>query len=215
MKKIGIYGGTFDPIHLGHIKLAEELMKAHALDEVWFCPAYINPHKMDLEPVSAKDRLAMIQLAIEHEPRFKILDTEIFRESPSFMIDTLQELLATQAGKADPHQFYLLLGEDTLVGFLDWKQPLEIVRLVPLLIGRRIQNFSSPDFSQNPEIAEAVEKGWTPTGILGISSTEIRRHLQEGDDCSSFLAGKVLDYITSHRLYYSPYDEKNTRKGNP
>ena len=208
-KKIGIFGGSFDPIHLGHLKLAEELMRVRHLDEVWFCPAFISPHKLEQQPASSKDRLAMLQLALENKPWFKILDTEIVREAPSFTIDTLQELLASQAGKPDSYQFYLILGEDALAGFQHWKQAEDILRLVPFLIGSRFNKDAVPDFSSYPEFQKVINAGWTPTSVLEISSTEVRNRLKEGLDCSQILPIKVLDYIKAHHLYYFPYEEKN------
>lgn len=200
-KKIGLYGGTFDPIHFGHLNLAVRLMESQQLDAVWFCPAKISPHKQNESPLSPEHRLQMLKLAIEGEPRFKILDTEIFREGPSYTIDTIQELLAVQSNKKDPDRLYLLMGEDAVAGFSKWKQPDEIVKLVPLLIAQRNFSSASLDPIENPMIRESVEKGAVKTPMFDLSSTEVRQRLKQKLYCSHLIPAKVLDYILKHRLY--------------
>ena len=202
-KSIGFFGGTFDPIHCGHLNLAIEILEARQLDEVWFCPAYISPHKLEISPTSVEHRLKMLSLAIEGEPRFKILDTEIKRLSPSFTIDTIQELLATQLGKSDPHRFSLILGEDAFPGFFHWRQPEEIVRLVPLLIGSRSGFFPTEELKGDPRIIESIENGITPTRVMEISSTDIRDRISRRLYCRHLMPAKVLDYIYAHDLYSS------------
>lgn len=207
---IGLYGGSFDPIHLGHLKMAKEIMNIHHLDEVWFIPANISPHKLNDPPACPLDRLEMLKLAIADQPQFKIYDTEIYRNGPSYTIDTLQEIIATQSGKSNANHYYLILGDDSLSDFNKWKLPQEILRLVPLLVGRRNPNFKLSDFSQQPILMKAIERGWTPTSsLLDISSTYLRSSFKTGLDCSSLIPTKVLDYIKSHGLYCNPYEKTN------
>ena len=104
MKKIGFFGGSFDPIHFGHIRLAIDLMEEHKLGEVLFCPAYCSPFKLDNPPVAnAEHRLNMLQLALKEVPQFKICTLEIERQGPSYTIDTLKKL------KKQGVQLHLLL----------------------------------------------------------------------------------------------------------
>lgn len=200
-KKIGIYGGSFDPIHPGHVNLAVEIMEARDLDEVWFCPSAVNPNKLAGSSANAADRMNMLKIALEGIPRFKIIDTELRRAGPSYTIDTLRELIKAQASKRDPDSFMLIIGDDAAKSFYQWHQPEEIVNLVPLLVGRRSISKDSESFKGSPAIVEAIKKGITPTRAIEISSTEIRQRLSKNLYCGHLLQGKVLDYILSHHLY--------------
>lgn len=201
-KQIGIFGGSFDPIHNGHLNLAIEIMEAHSLDEVWFIPAAYSPFKHYPASASAQDRLAMTALAIAGEPRFRALDIEISREGPSYTVDTLKTLVDAQKGQTDPCTFALLLGDDTARGFSGWHQPESILRLARLLVGCREVIHKEP-FKGSPQVIAALEAGMTPTRIMEISSTDIRQRLKEGKYCGHLVPGKVLDYIFSHQLYLS------------
>lgn len=109
-KRIGIFGGSFDPIHFGHLNLAIELMESHHLDEVWCIPAPQSPHKMEQPPVSFLHRKAMLALAIRDIPQFQLKDLEGHRPPPSYTVDTVKEILAKAKEHPHPPQFYLLLG---------------------------------------------------------------------------------------------------------
>ena len=130
MKKRGFFGGSFDPLHFGHISLAIQLLEQHQLDEVLFCPVYCSPFKVDYPPVvSAEHRLKMLEKALQI-PQFQISPIEIKRRGVSYTIDTLKELCQ------DPHQkIFLLMSEKNAEGFRHWKKAEEIEKLAPLLIG--------------------------------------------------------------------------------
>lgn len=201
-KKIGIYGGSFDPIHHGHINLAVEMIEAHQLDEVQFCPSFINPNKIRGSAASANQRLDMLNLAIADEPKFRVLDLELCREGPSYTIDTLHELMASQAGRPDPDHFFLIIGDDAAQHFYRWRQPEEIVKLATLLVGRRSLSSACNDLKgSSAPLIEAVHKGLTLTRILEISSSEIRKRLAKRQYCGHLVHSKVLDYIRLHHLY--------------
>lgn len=200
--KIGIYGGSFDPLHLGHLNLAAEIMEAHALDQVWFCPAACNPHKNCHNLVSAEYRLKMIRLAIENEPRFFVSEIEINRKGLSYTIETLNELIALQSGKENPDSFALILGEDSARSFHQWHQPEAIIECAQLLIGRRNSGEGvSKAFEGSPTIVEAINRGLTQTRVMEISSHEIRTRLLNKKYCYHLVPGKVLDYINTNGLY--------------
>lgn len=201
---MGFFGGSFDPIHLGHLKMAKELADYEGLEEVWFCPARISPHKLDQIPAPLEHRLKMVSLAIEVDPRFTLLDIEAKREGPSYTVDTIKEILELENSRPSPRQIYLILSDEALPDFFRWKDPEEIVRLVPLLIGRRYSSSQHPsEFEGKSEaIRKAIREGWHPTEPLDISSTEIRRRLRNGEDCKNLLPKKVLDYIYQNKLYY-------------
>lgn len=200
-KKIGIFGGSFDPIHLGHVNLATEILEARHLDEIWFCPAAINPHKEQGSSANAGHRLNMINLAIADTPFFKILTAELDRQGPSYTVDTLRALIESQHNQIDPDHFFLIIGDDAVQSFHRWHQAKEIVRLVPLLIGQRSPSIDLENLKGEPTIIEAIKKGMTPTRIMEISSTEIRDRLSKKMYCGHLLQAKVLDYILSHHLY--------------
>src|SRR5688572_29895158 len=105
MKKIGIYGGTFDPVHFGHINLALELIEKKKVDEVWFCPVWINPHKLNESPTSYAHRKQMLQLALHNVPGCSIIYTEEHRKGPSFTLDTIRDVLKN----ATPNQEFFIL----------------------------------------------------------------------------------------------------------
>lgn len=203
IKKIGLFGGTFDPIHLGHLNLAFELMEKRGLDQVWFIPAQINPLKLQAPPTLMEHRLAMVQLAIEEIPQFHLKDLEKERPPPSYTIDTLRAFIAEEAYRPMPNQFYLLLGEDSVPGFLHWYLPEEIVKLVPLLIGSRsgIWQYALDHFSLS--IREAIQEGLTPTRVMDISGTDIRKRFVQTLYCGHLVPAPVLHYIQENQLYTS------------
>jgi nicotinate-nucleotide adenylyltransferase len=199
--KIGLYGGTFDPIHFGHLNLAIEIFEAHGLDEVWFCPAQISPHKLHRQPVASEHRVKMLQLAIEDIPQFLITTIELERSGPSYTIDTVRALIEKEKLAASPKQFYLIMGDEAIPGFFNWHQPKEIIKLVPILVGRRA--LVSPTLEGDSEICAALHQGMTSTSIIEISSQNIRQRLEAEQYCGHLLPVKVLDYIYTHQLYCS------------
>lgn len=205
--RIGIYGGTFDPIHFGHLNLAFELMEKAQLNEVWFVLAQVNPHKMEAVPATSfAHRLNMLKLALQDIASFKIKDLEGQRPPPSYTLHTLQALLAAEDHRTSSPQFYLLLGEDAVPGFFRWHQPHQIVKLVPLLIGSRIGYWHEEKEGQDHlEIREAIQKGWIKTRVMDISSTDIRSRLSKKLYCGHLVPCKVLEYIEENCLYKSNY----------
>jgi nicotinate-nucleotide adenylyltransferase len=134
---IGFFGGSFDPIHFGHITLAIHLLEAHKLEKVLFCPAFCSPFKTDKPPIaSPQHRLAMLRLSLDH-PRFEITTLELDRGGPSYTIDTIRSL---------PHKgLRLILSEETAAHLNQWKEAQELVRLAPLLTGPREFPISSTE----------------------------------------------------------------------
>lgn len=198
MKKIGIYGGSFDPIHHGHLNLAFEIMEKGGLDEVWFIPAQLSPHKTHCPPTDWMHRYRMLELALEDIPFFNVKNIEGKRPPPSYTIHTIQALLANEAD----FQFYLILGEDSIPGFFRWHQPEELIKLIPLLIGSRTGQVSwDLEAVKHPDIAAAIQKGLIKTQLMDISATDLRERLAEGRYCRHLIPAKVLDYIHQNHLY--------------
>lgn len=188
VRKIGVFGGTFDPIHFGHIHLAIELKEAEGLDEVWFCPAWQNPLKPSKKNLSIDHRIAMVRLAIQDIPKFKVFDFESKREGPSYTVETLRELKAIYP----ENQLFLLMGEDTFHHFDKWKSPKEIEQLAKLLVGRR----------GGSEVAKLENsQAFSPISMIEISSTKIRDRIKNGQYCGHLIPKEVLDYISEYRLY--------------
>lgn len=199
-KKIGFFGGTFDPIHFGHINLAIELRELRALDEIWFCPAQSNPLKTQAPSSSALQRLNMLKLAVADIPFFKVIDNEILRPAPSYTIDTLNELTQANPG----YVFSLILGEDSISCFFRWNQPLEITVKAAPLIGCRTGEMDLNRYSgENPEILKALSQGITQTSLMDISATLIRDRLARGLYCGHLLPAKVIDDIKQNNLYFA------------
>ena len=182
--RIGILGGSFDPIHHGHLILARAALEELGLDRVLFIPANLSPHKTDTRPATAQDRLAMAQLAIEGESGFAASDLEILRPPPSFTVDTLRALRALQPDDA----FTLLIGADNVTKFGTWREPDEIRRLAGLAVLDRANHDTKHDW---PVVRRLVD----------ISSTDIRARVAAGRGIRYLTPDSVCDYITSHGLY--------------
>lgn len=203
-KHVGIYGGTFDPIHFGHLNTAIEIMEYHQLDEVWFCPANRNPHKIDRQSASAHHRLKMLEIALDELSYFGIVANELRREGPSYMIDTLRELREEEKKEAYPSQFFLILGEDSLPDFFHWKEPKEIIKIAPPLVARRFVLEKQLELQGDPEIVAALSNGLTPTHIMEISASRIRERVLKGEYIGHLVPAKVVDYISQNHLYSDP-----------
>jgi nicotinate-nucleotide adenylyltransferase len=186
-KTIGFFGGSFDPIHFGHINLALQLLEIHRLDEVLFCPAYCSPFKTETPPVSGEQRLEMLRLALQGIPRFRITSIEIEKKGPSYTIDTLRSL----KGEGN---FRLLLSEEAAGRFGQWKESAELLRLAPPLIGMR-----DPASFRTKNLK--LKSGYTKTQIFDISSTEVRRRLKKGLYCGHLVPKPALDFIHAYKLY--------------
>ena len=128
--RLGVFGGTFDPVHVGHLAIARAALEAVPLDRVLFVPARRSPLKERGPFASEADRLAMLETAIADEPRFSLSHAELEREGPSYTVETLERL-------AGDDELFLILGSDALADFPRWKDPERIARLVTLLVADR------------------------------------------------------------------------------
>lgn len=204
IEKVGILGGSFNPIHFGHIHLAIDMLEKRALDHILFCPAALNPHKTESkEMASGEHRLAMLQLAIAEIPQFSVLKNELLRPAPSYTIDTLNELLATAKQESPQRRYFLIVGDDAVANFHLWRRADEIIASVEILVGVRSDLSGNTYFNPDPVINKALRAGVTPTRIFEVSSTEIRARIASGKYCGHLVPAKVLDYIYQNRLYSS------------
>jgi nicotinate-nucleotide adenylyltransferase len=189
MSSIGIFGGTFDPIHFGHLITALAVKEIRSLDKIIFIPAHISPHKTTFRSSSAAHRLAMINLAINNIEGFEVSDFELNKQGISYTIDTISHY------KNIYSHIDLIIGYDNLLNFTTWKDPDEIVKIANLVVLSRKSN--QPDVS-NPYFnhAELVK-----TPLIEISSTDIRRRVKENKLINFLVPKKVMEYIYSLNLY--------------
>jgi nicotinate-nucleotide adenylyltransferase len=197
-QRIGIYGGTFDPIHIGHLAIAEEARYALDLAEVIFVPASRQPLKGEAQGASAAQRLAMVRLACAGNPRFRASDIELRRPPPSYTIDTLMALRA----EADPAAtLVFILGADAARDLPRWYRAAEIIRLVRLaIVGRPGVDLSMAQLEASlPGIADRCDLIDGPR--LEVSSSDLRARLAAGRPTRYQIPDPVLAYIAEHRLY--------------
>ncbi len=217
--RIGIFGGTFDPIHLGHLILAETAFEQLKLDKLIFVPAKISPYKTDLPPAaSAEHRMMMIQLAIAGREKWRLDSREIVREGPSFTIDTVRELQQEHEGST----FFLFIGEDQLQGLSGWKESEVLNQLVSFVVFSRTHLPSMPTETLNDALAQGLPSALLKAGasikntnyqkkfsitpihlnrFVDISSTDIRERLAKNKNVDYLLSSTVHDYIKTHHLY--------------
>lgn len=192
MKEVALFGGSFDPIHFGHINLAIQIKEFLNLDKVLFCPTYISPFKENTPTqVTALDRLEMVKLAINGINDFEVIDFEIDNKKISYTIDTLKFL------KKSYNKLRLIITEDSLEKFHLWKDYKEILKIAPLIVGTRkinFKQFKSENFVINQD-------SFVKTSTFEISSTIIRQRLKKRVYCGHLIPKEVLDYIYNRGLY--------------
>lgn len=200
--RIGLYGGTFDPPHFGHLHLANEMMARYQLDEVWFIPTAIAPHKLERPPTPAAHRIKMVELSIEGLPHFKLLDVEVRRGGTSYTIDTIDEILADPEMSKD-REFFLIMSDEYIATLKEWKGIKQIVEKVTLLIGRRSADKGPPPSTGLVIVDEAVKKGLNQMAVLEIRATDIRERVARGVSCRHLVPARVLSYVYENQLYTS------------
>jgi len=187
MAKIGLLGGTFDPPHIGHLIIADQVLQRMSLDEIRFMPNFLPPHKPLTSGASAEDRLEMIRLAIQGHPNFKIEPIELEREEPSYTYDTMVLLK-----KREPeNEFFFIIGADMVEYLPHWHRIDELVRLVQFIGVNRPGSTLKTGY---PILITEVPS-------IGVSSSEIRAALREGRSVKYLVPDTVLQYIKEKRLY--------------
>ncbi|MEM8727787.1 MAG: nicotinate-nicotinamide nucleotide adenylyltransferase [Chlamydiota bacterium] len=199
-KKIGFFGGSFDPVHLGHINLAVRILEKELVDKILFCPVHVSPTKRETPPIATPEqRLNILQLALEDVPGCDPYDGEISRPPLSYTIDTIRGLSG---------QVRLIVAEDTACGFNRWKEIDRLLETAPPIIGVRY-GFDRKKLNRLPEkIKLQIKAGLIRIPALDISSTEIRDRLKKRLYCGHLLQGKVLDYIHRNTIYSYPCDKE-------
>lgn len=183
---IGILGGTFDPPHLGHLLIAEEVRIALKLDEVWFIPTYTPPHKADAVS-NSKDRLNMLELAIETNPYFRVNTLELERSGKSYTFDTMKILK-----NAYPlHSFYFIIGADMVEYLPNWYRIDELVELVQFVGVTRAGYQLETDY---PVLTLNIP-------MIDVSSSMLRERLKNNQPIRYFVPEQVYNYIKENQLY--------------
>lgn len=200
-QRIGIFGGTFDPIHMGHLLSAEQCREQARLDQVWFVPAARPPHKLDQSITPFAQRVEMLALAIAGHPPFRIEELEKDRTGPSYTVDTLSEIQQRHPNA----ELFFILGTDCLPDLPYWHEPARIVELATLLIVAR------PDWPVLPEaelrtslrLPDAAQLRYQVVHVpmLGIASRDLRQRLEEGRSVRYLVPRSVECYIADKRLY--------------
>jgi nicotinate-nucleotide adenylyltransferase len=196
MRRIGLFGGTFDPPHLGHLALAEWARERLRLDRVLFVPAGLPPHKRGARLSSPAARVAMTRLAVRGNPAFRLSTLEVRRGGPSFTVDTLRALRAAHHGA----RLFLIMGQDSLADFATWREPAAIARLATLAVARR------PRPARGAARAAARPPGrprivWLDNPGLELSSSAIRARARGGRSIRYLVPDAVAAFVARRRLY--------------
>ena len=222
---IGLFGGTLNPIHFGHLRSAEEVREALGLDEIWFVPAAFPPHKQSETLVSFSDRLAMIELATAPVAYFKVLSIEMERPGPSYSIDTLKELRKLHGSKA---KFFFIIGSDAFLDIETWKDYSHLTDFASLVVmerrygdlerAREVISRAFPEHRVQDKRGIYVAPGreaiyFNPVTHLAISGTDIRRRAKTGLSVRFLVPEAVRRYMRENSLYAQslPLGDKRDR----
>jgi nicotinate-nucleotide adenylyltransferase len=181
--RIGVFGGTFDPVHVGHLAIANSALEELGLDRIMFVPARRSPLKQQGPVANADDRLAMLEAAIRDEPRFGVSRLETDREGPSYTVDTLEAL-------RDLGELFLIVGSDAYADFERWRDPSRIRTLATVVVVARP---GAPNAPGNIPVLD--------TPLMDISSRELRARAARGRSLRYLVPEAALRYIEEHRLY--------------
>ena len=189
--RLGVFGGSFDPPHVGHLLAASDAVEALALDRVLFVPAAVSPFKHGVTATPPADRLAMVRLLVAGDPRFEVDPIEIDRAGLSYMVDTLAALAARHPDAT----LFLIVGEDVLPTFAQWREHARILSLARLAVVRRgVEDVVAAGAPVPPHVP-------IPPRRVDVSSTEVRQRARAGRPLRGFVPDAVAAYIERARLY--------------
>ena len=202
MKRIGIFGGTYNPPHIGHLNIVNDFISKYNLDKVLIIPTYIPPHKTSAYLVSCEDRMEMCKRTFKDDI-FEVSSLEIERQGKSYTVDTLKELIE----KNQDSEFFLLIGDDMLTTFHEWRKPKEILKMCTVVSAIRSNSLSTQ------ALIDYAEKNY-PTEYkngkfkflymepIKLSSTEIRKKIASGESIKGLVSPEAYEYIESRGLYH-------------
>ena len=203
-RRVGILGGTFDPIHYGHLLIAEQVREALGLDRVLFIPAAMPPHKLGLEITAPADRAAMVELAIAGNASFAICRIELDRSGPSYTVDTLETLANEARRQGIIRKLFFILSSEAAAALPSWRAPARILELAQLAVVPR-PGFPVPDGQVLGAMAGGSEDRVLTIETLPLahSASDIRRRAEAGRSIRYLVPPAVEAYIRDHRLYRS------------
>jgi nicotinate-nucleotide adenylyltransferase len=190
MSIVGIFGGTFDPIHTGHLITAQAVRELRGLDKIIFIPAFISPHKTEIPTLSPEHRFAMVKLAIKNIPYFDFSDLEINTATISYTIETLRVL------KEKYNKIELIIGYDNILKFSSWKEPDEILKLAKIIVLNR--KLTQEPINKDRFYNSAL---FVDTPTIEISSSEIRERVTKNLPLNFLVPEEVQNYIYHFNLY--------------
>lgn len=190
-KRIGILSGSFNPVHKGHVQLAEYILEHNLVDEIWMVVSPQNPLKTSLEMVSQEMRLKMVELAIQGIQKIKASDVEFSLPVPSYTIDTLNHLSARYPEK----EFILIIGSDNALVFDQWKNPELILEHYPVIVYPR-KDYDFDSLKQKYPQMQLID-----SPLFEVSSTEIRKFIRRGQSVSYWVHPQVQKFIDENGLY--------------
>ena len=210
MGRTAVFGGSFNPIHLGHLLMADEMLERLRLDRVVFVPAAAPPHKPASLLAPAEHRYEMVRLAVAGHPGFEVSDLELRRRGPSFTVDTLEALARTG------DELFLLVGSETFLDLLSWRLPRRIVELARVVVVPRTGSAFDPESAAAQKVLREIgaerfvgpDDTITPGTVvvvhaasLPISSSDLRARARQGRSLAYRVPDAVVTYIRRHRLY--------------
>ncbi len=200
-RRIGIFGGSFNPVHLGHLILAQDALDHFLLDEVWFTPANLPPHKRPAGLLNIEDRLAMLQRALEGDARFVLCDEEVRRGGVSYTVDTVRRI---REARSDD-QLFLLVGGDTLLELHTWKDIQRIVEMVEIITVARpgfdLASLDAQKLRLPDEVVQKLKRNILIGHLCEISSTDIRQRAARSQSIRYLVPEAVERYILDHKLF--------------
>jgi len=187
--KAAVLGGTFDPVHIGHLYLAEEVLISYGYDHIFLIPTYSPPHKEQSGKINSQDRFFLLKTAVQKRDEFIVEDCELKREGVSYTIDTINYLLSNYPIQEKPG---LVIGDDLIDGFKKWKSVDKLIKNCDILVAKR-QWRNKREFD--------VPHRYIDNVILPISSTDIRRRIEEGMAYRYLVPDSVYEHIENKKLY--------------
>ena len=195
--RLGILGGTFDPPHFGHLRMAEAALTQLQLDQVLFAPVGVQPLKQDQRVTTPEHRARMVEMAIAGDPRFALSRADLDRPGPHYTV----ELLAIIQGQYPDAALWFILGEDSLGDLLRWRDPARVIQLARLAVLRRPGY--EPDWATLdralPDVRTRID--WIEHAEIDISASSIRRRIKAGQSIAPCVPARVIDYLVEQRLY--------------
>ena len=196
MTKTGLFFGSFNPVHIGHMAIANYIAEYSSLKEIWFVVSPHNPLKSKETLLGDRDRVYMTELAIGDDKRFRVCDVELSLPQPSYTVDTMTYL----AEKYPSRRFTLIMGEDNLTTIYKWKNPEELVKRYPIVVYPRL-NPGRKSGKRLGEILAMASVREVSAPVIEISGTFIRNAIREGKDVSWFVPTPVWKYIREMHFY--------------